>query len=247
VRMFVRAILASLTTILLVFAARPAAAELTVITHYTLVSGDTLTRAAYYTPRRIRVTAPDGKEFMFDSKTDTLTVIDHAGKRYWQGLRNQADSIATRIMNSNREGVPETAKTDPVAWADTLEAFNKSIHVEATEKRQKIAGYPCDEWVLTAGKYLRVEQWIARSLVVNNYGPEVQKAVMATIKDPLGRALMRLLLGMRTKEGLVLNGRVTFLTLKQEGSFHFEAVKVISASVPKTAWIIPDGYTKVQL
>ena len=246
-RMLVRSTLALLTTILLAFAARPAAAELTVITHYTLVNGDTLTRASYYTPRRVRVTAPDGKEFMFDSKTDTITVIDHATKRYWKGPRGLADSVATRIMNSNREGIPDIARTDPVAWADTLQAFNNSIHVAATGKGQKIASYPCDQWVLTAGSYLRVEQWIARSLVVSNYGPELQKAVMATIKDPLGRALMRMLIGMRTKEGLVLNGNVTFQTLKGEGSFHFECVKVISGSIPKTVWNLPEGYTQIQL
>ena len=101
--------------------------------------------------------------------------------------------------------------------------------------------------MLTAGNYLRVEQWIARSLVVNNYGPELQKAVMATIKDPLGRTLMRLLIAMRTKEGLVLNGNVTFKTLKQEGNFHFEAVRVKSGSVPKSAWLVPDGYTRIEL
>jgi hypothetical protein len=70
---------------------------------------------------------------------------------------------------------------------------------------------------------------------------------MATIKDPLGRALMRMLIGMRTKEGLVLNGNVTFQTLRQEGSFHFEAVRVISGSVPKAAWSLPEGYTQIQL
>ena len=211
------------------------------------MNGDTLTRASYYTPNRVRVTAPDGKEFMFHTKTDTITVIDHATKRYWTGPRSLADSVATRIMNSNREGIPDMATTDPVAWADTLQAFNNSIRVGATGKRRKIAKYPCDQWVLTAGEYLDVNQWIARSLVVYNYGPELQKAVMATIKDPLGRTLMRLLIGMRTKEGLVLKGDVNFRTLKQEGSFRFEAVKVISGSVPKTVWNVPEGYTQIQL
>jgi hypothetical protein len=247
VRLLVRSTLALLTAILLAAAVRPAAAELTVLTHYTFVNGDTLTRASYYTPSRVRVTAPDGKEFLFDSKTDTITVIDHAGKRYWRGPRSLADSMATKIMNANREGVPDIAKSDPVAWADTLERFNNSIQVKPTGKRRKIASYPTDQWVLTAGSYLRNEQWIARSLVVNNFGPELQKTVCATIKDPLGRALMRMLIGMRTKEGLALAGKTTFLTFSREGTFEFEAVKVISASVPKSAWDLPEGYTQVQL
>ena len=43
------------------------------------------------------------------------------------------------------------------------------------------------EWVHTAGSYLTNVRWIARSLDVPDYGPEMQKVVMASVKDPLGR------------------------------------------------------------
>jgi hypothetical protein len=220
----------------------PAWADLTVITRYTLVDGDTLVRPSYYTRTRVRVTSPDGKEFLFNSKSDSVTVIDHKTKSYWTGPRSLADSVAAKLMAQNAVDV---SNMDPSEYAAKIEAFNKSIQVKATGKHKKIAGYPCDQWTLSAGPYLDNDRWIARSLVVPNYGPEMQKAVLATIKDPLGRQLMRMLIDMRTKDGMVLVSRTSFQTLGRKGEFDFEATKVVTTPIPATAWAIPEGYKQV--
>ena len=236
-----------LALIALVLLATPALADITVTTHYTLVNGDTLTRTNYYTRKQLRITGVDGKEFMFNAKTDTVTVIDHATKRYWSGPRAYADSVARVIMNRNREGVPDEAVTDPVAWGEKVQAFNDSIRVTDTAKFRKIAGYSCGLYVLTVGQWLRNERWIARALFVPDYGPELRKTVMATIKDPMGRKLMEMMVGMRDKEGLPLAGTATFKTLQNEGHFSFEAVKVGIKAIPPSAWKIPAGYEAVKL
>lgn len=224
--------------------APPAAADLTLITRYTLVDGDTLTRANYYTRSRVRVTSPDGKEFMFNNSGDSVTVIDHKTMSYWTGPRSLADSVASKIMAQNAVDV---SAMDPVEYGNKIEEFNRSIKVSDTGKRKKIAGYPCNLWTLDAGKFLHNDRWIARSLVVPNYGPEMQKAVLATIKDPLGRQLMRMLIDMRTKEGLVLQGFTNFQTLGRSGTFSFETIKVITKPIPKDIWTVPAGYKQVTL
>jgi len=224
-----------------------AAADITVITHYTLINGDTLTRASYYSPKRIRVTSPDGREYMFNAKGDSVTVIDHVARSYWTGPRGRADSLAKSMIAASRKELSEVAAADPVAWGERVKAFNDSTQVKETGRTRKIAGYPCDEVVLTAGTYLENDRWVARSLAVSNYGPEMQKVVLASIKDNLGRQLMRMMIDMRTKPGLPLAGRATFKTLKNEGTFEFEAVQVIGAPIPKSAWLIPDGYTQIRL
>jgi hypothetical protein len=229
-------------------AARPAAAELTVVTRYVLVNGDTLVRPSYYSKNRVRVTAPNGWEYMFDSKSDSVTVINHKSMTYWTGPRSQADTLATRIMAKNSQDVDaQVAQMDPVEYANKLQAFNDSIKVIAHGKRRTIAGYPCDQWVLVAGSYLTNERWIARSLNVIDYGPEMQKVVLASIPDPLGRQLMRMMIDMRTKQGLVLAGNATFRTLKRAGSYSFEATSVKSGPIPKSAWAVPEGYHQIAL
>ncbi len=233
--------------VLAVSAAMTVQADVTVITRYTLVNGDTLTRASYYSPKRIRVTAPDGREYMFSAKSDQVTVIDHATRRYWTGSKSQADSIASRMIAANRQEIAAQAAADPVAWGEKVKAFNDAIRVERTGRSRKIAGYPVDELVLTAGPLLRDERWIAAGLNVANYGPEMQKVIMASIKDPLGRQYLRMMIDTRTKSGLPLAGRTRFKTLTQEGMFEYEAVQVIGKTIPSEAWNIPEGYTQIQL
>jgi hypothetical protein len=235
--------IALLAVLVVACGARPAAAELTVVTRYVLVNGDTLVRPSYYSKDRIRVTAPDGREYMFNASGDSVTVINHKNRTYWTGPRSLADSLAKKIMSqSDPEMQARIAAMDPVEYGNRLKAFNDSIQVIAHGRHKKIAGYPCDQWVLVAGSYLRNERWIARSLNVVDYGPEMQKVVMASIPDPLGRQLMRMMIDMRTKQGLVLAGSAKFRTLKRSGSFSFEAISVKSGTIPRSVWSVPAGY-----
>ena len=91
------------------------------------------------------------------------------------------------------------------------------------------------------------ERWVARSLTVADYGPEVEKAVMASVMDPVGRQLMKLLIHVRATDGLALASKTTFHTLTQAGSFSFEAVQVIGTPVPAKAWEIPKDYKPIRL
>jgi len=225
--------------------ALPAAADVTVLARYTFVNGDTLTRPSYYSSRRSRVTVPDGKEMIYDNKDRTLTILDHVGKRYWTGPLAHADSLADLILLEGRKEVAKVAAADQQAWIEKVQAFNESIHLEQTEEVRKIAGYPSTKWTLSAGEYLQHERWVARSLVVANYGPEIQKAAMALAVDPLGRVLLKALIGMREADGLPLESKTTFKSLTQSGSFGYETIQVIGKSIPATAWTIPEGYTRV--
>lgn len=224
----------------------PASADVTVTARYTLVNGDTLTRASYYSGRRCRVTAPDGREFMYDKKGKQLTVINHQAKTFWSGPLARADSLADSIFQESRKEVAKITAQDQEKWMEKVQAFNDSIRVHKTGVSRKIAGYPVSEWILTAGEYLHHERWVARGMDVTNYGPEVEKVVMASVMDPLGRQLMRMLIGMRSLDGLVLSSTTTFKTLSQSGSFSYEAVEVLSKPIPESAWQIPTEYQRIR-
>jgi hypothetical protein len=118
------------------------------------------------------------------------------------------------------------------------------VKIEATGRNRKIAGYPCSEWVLTAGSRLRQERWLARSLSMPDFSPEIEKVVQASMLDPLGRGLMKLVLQARSADGLALAGRMTVKTFQNQGEMSWEAVKVSSGKIPDEAWAIPDGYQR---
>ena len=230
---------------LLMLLALPALADVTVIGHYKLVNGDTLTRASYYTNNRLRTTLPNGFEIMYDHYTRRITLIDHAGKRYWEGPKSQADSIATRMRQQNTKAALAALTPEQQAQKEHIyAALTDSVHYATTGNDRKIAGYPCGEWVLTAGQYLQQDRWVARSLALPDFSPEIQSVVLATVLDPLGRGLMALVLHARGTDGLTLAGRLRFKTLTGQGEMSWEAQKVISATITPDAWHVPKGYAK---
>lgn len=226
-------------------AALPVRADVTVIGHYTFANGDTLTRASYYTGRKVRTTLPNGVEIVYDHSAKRIALIDHVGKRYWEGPRAQADSIASRIRAERMRAAADSITPEMRGQLNSIyDAVTDSVRVVQTDRTRKIAGYPCSEWVLTAGPYLRQERWVARSLAVPDFSPEVEKVVLASALDPMGSGLMKLVLESRTMSGLGLAGTLTFKTMRQSGEMSWEAVQLITTTIPDSAWAMPKGYQR---
>ncbi len=244
-RRWLRTTLAALAG-LLVFTAAPARADITVTGRYTLVTGETLTRPSYYTSKQIRTTLPDGNEVIYNHESDLITLVDHKHKRYWEGPRDRADSVAT-LIRAERFKQLEAGVTpeEREKWNAIYSALSDSVSFKKTGQETKICGYPCGEWVLTAGSYLRQEKWVARSLALPDYSPEVGKVVLATITDPVGRGLMALVMQARAMDGLSLKTHIRFQTLGQKGEMAYEAVKVDSKKLGPEVWIAPAGYTRM--
>lgn len=235
---------------------RPADADISVVGRYTFVNGDTATRTAYYSSKRARVTTPDGREFIYDTQAKRVTIVDHAEKRYYTGTLKEADSLASKLLLERRQELKPLIEANQERWAQMMKGFNDSIVVHKDpELTRTIAGYPCTRWTMTAASYMTHERWVARGLSVANYAPELEKVIMATVLDPLGRQLMRMLVQMHGSEtsepeggspGTVLGSTTRFQTLSQSGSFSWEAFHVDSKPIPKNVWNVPEGYSKVQ-
>src|SRR5262245_22553579 len=213
-----------ITAAALLLTAAPAFADITVIGRYTLMNGDTLTRASYYTSKQIRTTLPTGMELIYDEAGRRTALIDHQNRRYWEGPRQVADSVASAIRAERSAALQGTVT--PEYRTAVYSALSDSVRQVQTGEERKIAGYPCSEWVLTAGSYLRQERWVARSLSMPNFGPEVEKVVLATVVDPVGRGLMKLVLQARRVNGLTLAGMIRYRTPTQDGTMSWEALQV---------------------
>ena len=222
----------------------PAAADITVVGKYTFANGDTATRASYYSRKRARVTAPNGMEFIYDTQLRRVSVVDHAGRRYYTGTIEEADSLAGLLLLQRRQELRPRIEANRERWAEMLSAFNDSIQVVQTDETRTIAGYPCTRWVVRGGSYMTHERWVARGLSVPNFGPELERIVMATVLDPLGCQLMKMLIQMREHPGTVLESSTQFQTLTQSGTFTWQATRVDSRQIPEPAWSVPKGYTK---
>jgi hypothetical protein len=225
----------------------PALADVTVQARYRLPDGTTLERANYYTKDRSRVTSFDGREYIYDGKSKQVTVIDHKTKRYWTGAVTLADSIVTRL-NSQRDSVfrVEIAKRQE-EFDKFIDQFNAGIVVNQTEEQRKIAGYNCSHWIVSAGRNMIHDRWVASGFTIVKPAPELDRVLMAGALDPLGRQLVKMLLGARDIPGLNLSATTTYKTPTQAGTFSWEATKVTTDKISATAWETPKDYQRVEL
>lgn len=240
------ALAAVVFVVVLGVAGMPARADVVVLGSYTLVNGDTLTRASYFTSKRVRATAPDGREFLYDAKAKKVMIVDHRSRSYWRGPIERADSLASVILAQRGEELRPKVEANREQVMARLQALNDSLRVFKTDETRTIAGYPCTKWVLSAGSTMTHERWVARGLDVADYSPELDRVIQASILDPLGRVLMRQLLAMRSQDGLPLAATTTFNTFTQSGGFSWQAISAVSAEIPKSVWEAPKGYHRIE-
>ena len=222
----------------------PARADVTVTGRYVLVQGDTIVRNTYYAGNRMRATGPDGTEYLYEKKTKQVTIVDHQNRMIHIAPVARADSIAAQILLASRKEMSETVGAEREAWEQRVRAFNDSVQVMKTEERRTIAGKPTQKWILSVDPYMRHERWVARSMDVPDFAPELERIVLASMVDPGNRLLVKMLLGMRTTSGMAMAATTTFKTPTDEGGFSFEALQVKSGPLPDSAFALPKDYVE---
>ena len=241
--------LAMLCSALALLAALPAHADVTITGHYTFVNGDTTSRASYFTSRRVRVSTPDGREVIFDSKLNRVTLIDHQRRIYWDGSAARADSIIDVTDGSRWDFMLKHATEQLKAeWDQAMDIPPDSIMTNDGFKTKTIAGYPCNRWTERAGAYTTFERWTAAGLApVDTYSKETEDVVLGAVLDPIARAVMSMFWDFHSDAGPCLAATMTFNTPTQHGSFNWEAFQVSDARIPASAWLVPAGYQRAKL
>jgi hypothetical protein len=233
---------------LALLSAGPVSADITIVGHYSFVNGDTTTRSSYFTSRRVRVSTPDGREVIFDSKGRHITLIDHRRRVFWDGPLARADSIVDFADGSRWDFMLRNATTELKAeWTQAMDFPPDSIQTDDGFKTRMVAGYPCNRWTVRAGSYMTLERWTAASLAIDTYDETTADVVLAAVVDPIARAVMSMFWKVQDTTGLCLAASMTFSTPTQQGRFNWEAVKVIGTRIPSSAWEVPRDYGRAKL
>ena len=233
----------------LALAATQAFADITLHAHYTLVSGDTVTRANYFSSHRTRVTAPDGREYMYEARNKRVAIIDHELKAYWEGPAAQADSIVDSLnVMRYHEVMANVTDEKRAAWVQLVASINDSIRVTKGWQDRLIADYHCTLVTVSAGPRMQNNRWMAAALSVPKYSAELERVVVASVPDVLGRAFAKMVIGAAAEvSGITLAADATYQTLTSSGHYAWETYWVESSSkIPDTAWTIPEGYRRLQ-
>src|ERR1041385_9200951 len=138
-----------------------AAQGLTIVSKTTHDDGTTATTTSYITEDHVRWSAGDA-EMIIDGKTGTMTTLDSKKKQYFVTTQADIEAMAAKMkerMNSpEMQRAQEAMKNLPPEQQARMKSMMGSmltVNVEKAGGSRTIAGYKCDNWIVSIGQLSR--------------------------------------------------------------------------------------------
>ena len=164
---------------LLLLAAPPAGAEdLTVVYKITSSRREGATSTLYISSSRIRQSDPS-HDTIFDLASGKVTVIDKVKKEYWESTAEERQVALRQGEEQARRLQDQTARVPPAQLGAATGAVGASVSVQKATGTKKIAGYDCEQYVVSMGETMRIVEWVTPQLPIPASFFDAQKAQFA--------------------------------------------------------------------
>jgi hypothetical protein len=225
----------SLSFVLLaVVAAWPATAEdLTIVSSVTTGKGAPVTATQYITADKLRTS--DGRlDTIFDIASGRMVHVDHKKKTYWETsleeLRRQFAELE-KMLDEN-----------PM-MASLIGGVAAAVEVEKGSGTREVAGYVCDQYLMSIGQSFQFEIWAARGLQAPAQYYDAQKMAYAAM-GPMASRFDKLYDEMKELDGVPLYTKVDTGVMGMKIKTVTEATEVRKGPIPAGTFDPPAGYKK---
>ena len=248
----------SLAVALLCFVVPAMADDLTIVSKVVRDGGAPETSVSYVSADHIRMSQGEGTETIVDLKKGEMTRLDTRKKTYYVVTRQDMDALVARMqeqMNSpEMKKAQEAMKNMPPEQRKQMEGMMGSamaFHVEKTGATRKIAGYNCQEWLITMGQMTRTEECLTTEVqypaqaweAYRDYAQKMQSAMSAM--RPMAQGMSNAQEELKKMKGLPLAHKTTVDIMGRKSVTSSEVTEIKRGPIPATAWEIPAGYTQV--
>ena len=247
----------AISCLALLVAAAAYADDLTVTSKVTRDGGAPATAVSYISSDHLRVAQPDGKEVILDPNTGSMTVLDTAKKTYFVVTKKDMDDMAA--MMNERMNSPEMQQAQaqmknlPPDVQKRMEAMMGGafkVNVEKTGASRTIAGYHCDEYMMTIGEMSKSTQCLTKDLKIAAQTWEKYRAFADSMKSmaaafgPMAKGFAQMREEMKKMNGFPLASTTTTTVMGRTSTSTSEVTSVKSGPIPASVWQIPAGYTQ---
>ena len=234
------------------------AEDLTIVSKVIHNGGTPETSVSYVASDHIRMSQGDGNEMIVDLKKGEMTRIDTRKKTYYVVTRQDMDALAARVkeqMNSpEMQKAQEAMKNMPPDQRKQMDAMMGSamtFHAEKTGVTRKVAGYKCDEWLVTMGQMSRTEECLTTEVqypalaweAYRDYAQKMQSSIAAM--GPMAKSMTNAQEEFKKMKGFPLAHKTTVDVMGHKSVTSSEVTEIKRGSIPASAWEVPAGYTKV--
>src|SRR6202158_3129857 len=154
---------ATLTLSALLVAAGTAAAsdDLTIVSKHTLNGKPGGTSTSYLASDHVRMAEDGGHEMIIDVQTGVMTTRDGAKKTYYTMTKQDMELLAAKMQEKMND---PAMKKGMEMMGKMSEGMAGSIDVKKTGEPRNVAGFRCDEWVITMNTFTTIKECVTSEL-----------------------------------------------------------------------------------
>jgi hypothetical protein len=225
-----------------------AADDLTVVSNVTTNGKPSGTETNYISSDHIRTSRAEGSEMIIDLKTGVMTNIDDKKKTYFlvtkQDMQDMQAKLAER-MNDPR------MKQAMAAMQGMTTEMSSSAEVKKTGVSRKVAGFACDEWVITMSSLMTMTECVTSDFkypvesmqAMAEFGESMRKSMSSfgpSAKSGAGLAeKLKSIKGYPVATSTTIDAGITKITTAME------VTEVRHQPIPASTWDTPAGFSKV--
>jgi len=232
----------------LVTAGTAAADDLTIVSKSTLNGKPGGTSTSYLTSDHVRMAQDGGHDIIIDLKTGVTTTLDGAKKTYYTTTKQDMEQFAAKMQE--RMNDPQMKKGMEM-MGKLSEGMAGPIEVTKTGQTRSVAGFRCDEWVITMNAFTTMKECVTSELQYPAHAFEAYRDYSESMKKmmsgfgPMAQSGAELAEKMKAMKGYPVATSIKMDVMGQKTTSDSEVVEVRKGAIPASAWEVPAGYTKI--
>jgi len=239
--------------LVLAAAAAAPAADLTIVSKLTH-NGQPQTATSYLSSDKMRMAHSVDHEAIVDFAKAQYTIIDNAKKEYYVITKQDMDDAAAQMkamqeqMAAQRKQMEEQMKNLPPAVREKMKGMGGALAATVDVKRgaghRKIAGYGCDEWVMTIGGVSKTESCLSTEVPFPVAAETQYRDLMDSFRAMGGGGQYLSELQEKTKDmkGFALYSSTTVSVLGKTSTDTSEVTEIKKGALPAGVFDVPSGY-----
>jgi hypothetical protein len=238
----------TLSAMLIAAATAPASDDLTIVSTNTLNGKPGGTSTSYLASDHVRMAQDGGHEFIIDLKTGVTTTLDGAKKTYYTTTKQDMEQFAAKMQE--RMNDPQMKKGMEM-MGKMSEGMAGPIEVTKTGETRSVAGFRCDEWVITMNAFTTMKECVTSELQYPAHAFEAYKEYSESMKKmmsgfgTMAQSGAELADKMKAMKGYPVATSMKMDVMGQKTTSESQVVEVRKGAIPASTWEVPAGYTKV--
>jgi hypothetical protein len=224
-----------------------AADDLTVVSNLTTNGKPDGTETQYISSEHIRTSRSEGTGMIIDLKTGVMTNIDGKNKTYFEVTKQDLQNMQAMFAERMKDPKMKQAMAMMKGMATEM---SSSAEVKKTGVTRKVAGFACDEWLITMSSMMSITECVTGDF---KYPVESLQAA-AEFSESMRKSMtfgpgsksssdyaekMKSIKGFPVATSTTVDAGITKTTTAME------VTEVRHESLPASTWDAPAGFRKV--